>query len=60
MPGSSDSNYFGVRSGLRIGEIKKVAEEGLPLGVEAILNLGCSIREEKPGPVDTLLCILES
>lgn len=44
---------------MRIGEIKKVAEErGLSLAVGAVLNLGCRcIREEKPWLVDTLLCM---
>lgn len=32
-----------------IRKVKKVAEKkGLSLGVGAILNVGCSIREEKP------------
>lgn len=39
-----------------IREIKKVAEEkGLSLAVGAVLNVGCSIREQKPQLLDTVL-----
>lgn len=42
-----------------IRELKKVAEEkGLCLGVGARLNVGGSVREQKPQLLDTVLACL--
>lgn len=46
--GFLDFNYFVVRLGMGIGEIKKVVEErGFFFVMWVVLNLGCFIREER-------------